>query len=286
MIGVPFALKHSINDWLLMDSISQQGSSISAAQELQALRQQHAALQEDQLLGQQLQQQLRPANPWQVQGVNFEHCIIPALHLAGDTLDYLQLPDGRLLLYLADVSGSGSAAALVTLLLKSTVQEFALATGTANQASSISPASLLSHLNQRLLGYAIDRHATLICAIVDPQQDILQWSVAGHLPPPILYTDTQAEFLEGSGLPVGLFAQATYRNQQLPLPQLFSLSLFTDGVFDALPQDSLVGSEAALPALVNAAQGTYTQIVKRLGLANCTHMPDDIAVLVLSRGLA
>lgn len=269
-----------------MDSISPQGSTKSSAQELRLLRQQHAVLQEDQLLGRQLQQQLRPANPWQVQGLTIAHCIIPALHLAGDSLDYLQLPDGRILLYLADVSGSGTAAALVTLLLKSTVQEFVLAASSAQQASSITPAALLSHLNQRLLSYAIDRHVTLICAIIDIQQGILQWSVAGHLPPPVLYTDTQADFLEGSGLPVGLFTQATYQNQQLPLPQLFSLSLFTDGVFDALPQNSLVGSEAALPSLVTAAQGRYRQIVKRLGLANGINMPDDIAVLVLSRGLA
>ena len=268
-----------------MDSNSQQNGSMSTVQELLMLRK-HAVLQEDQLVGRQLQQQLRPASSCQLQGVTIEHCIIPALHLAGDTLDYLQLPDGRILFYLADVSGSGTAAALVALLLKSTVREFALAAQSAKQASSISPAALLSHLNQRLLSYAIDRHVTLVCAVIDTQQDVLQWSVAGHLPPPILYTGAQAEFLEGTGLPVGLFEHATYNNQQLPLPQQFSLSLFTDGVFDALPQASLVDSEAALPAIVNAAQGEYAQIVKRLRLANCTNMPDDIAVLVLSRGLA
>ena len=44
--------------------------------------------------------------------------------------------------------------------------------------------------------------------------------------------------------------------------------------------------EAALPKLITAAHGEYPSIVERLGLANCSNMPDDIAMLVLSRNLA
>ncbi len=101
-----------------MHSTSQQNSHQTASEALLLLQKQHALLLEDQLAGRQLQQQIRPTTPWQAQGIDFAHCVIPALYLTGDSLDYFVLPDGRLLLYLADVSGHGTASALISMLLK------------------------------------------------------------------------------------------------------------------------------------------------------------------------
>ncbi len=102
----------------------------------------------------------------------------------------------------------------------------------------------------------------------------------------MLYSDGHATFLEGTGQPVGLFEHAIFNDLQMQLPDAFSLSFFSDGIFDVLPEDSLVGSESALPTLISAAQGSYAETVQQLGLANCSNMPDDIAMLVLSRNLA
>ena len=269
-----------------MHSTSQQASPQTASEELLILKKQRARLIDDQLAGQYLQPQIRPATPWDAQGIKFEHCVVPALYLTGDSLDYFELPDGRILLYLADVSGSGTAAALISMLLKSIVQEFIIVNDVAPTTLSITPASVLAYLNQRLLSYGSDRHVTLICAIIDTKESLLCWSVAGHLPSPVLYSEGHTAFLSGKGQPVGLFEQAKYSNEQMPLPHAFSLSFFSDGIFDVLPEKGLVSSEAALPKLMHAVQGDYAEAVKRLGLANCSNMPDDIAMLVLSRNLA
>ena len=183
--------------------MSQHTDDQTAAEELLLLQEKHALLMADQLAGLQLQQQVRPTTPWDAQGIRFEHCVVPALYLTGDSLDYFVLPDGRILLYLADVSGSGTAAALISMLLKSIVQEFAFAASKSN--SLITPASLLTYINQRLLSYGSDRHVTLICAIIDSNENTLLWSVAGHLPSPVLYSEGQAVFLSGKRQPVGLF---------------------------------------------------------------------------------
>ncbi len=269
-----------------MHSTPQHSSLEAASAELLVLQKQRALLIEDQVAGQLLQQQIRPATPWQAQGIVFEHYIVPALYLTGDSLDYFVLPDGRLFLYLADVSGSGTAAALISMLLKSIVQEYVFGHPASNVDTDITPAALLTYLNQRLLSYGSDRHITLICMIVDTTRAVLQWSVAGHLPSPILYTAGRAVFLRGKGQPVGLFEQAIFNDEQMPLPEAFSLSLFSDGIFDVLPEKHLITSEAALPKLIRAAQGDYGATLERLGLANCSNMPDDIAMLVLSRNLA
>ncbi len=264
-----------------MHLIPHQNSQETASDTLLVLQRQQAALIEDQLTGKLLQQQARPITPWHTQGMTFEHCVIPALYLSGDSLDYFELSDGRILLYLADVSGSGTAPALTSMLMKSIVQEFICATDT-----SVTPASVLTHLNQRLLTYNTDRHVTLVCAIVDTAQNQLHWSVAGHLPSPVFYSEGRAGFLRGQGQPVGLFEHAIFNDEQMSLPDAFSLSLFSDGILDVLPEKYLLSREAALPELIAAAQGDYAKAVESLGLANCSNMPDDIAMLVLSRNLA
>ena len=264
----------------------QQSSPQAASEERLLLQKQRALLIDDQRTGQYLQQQIRPVTPWQMQGIRFEHSVVPALYLSGDSLDYCALPDGRLFAYLADVSGSGTAAALISMLVKSIVNEYIFSAHAAALSAALTPAQVLTYLNQRLLMYGSDRHVTLICAIIDTGRDVLQWSVAGHLPSPILYTAGEAIFLRGKGQPVGLFEHAQFNDEQMPLPQAFSLSMFSDGIFDVLPEQCLITSEAALPQLMTAVQGDYTQAVERLGLANCSNMPDDIAMLVLSRNLA
>lgn len=269
-----------------MHSTSKSYHHEAASEDLLQLRKRCALLLEDQLAGQQLQQQIRPASPWHAQGVQVAHCVIPALYLSGDSLDYFILPDGRILLYLADVSGHGTASALISLLLKTTVREFFFGEHAARSSSAVTPSELLTYLNQRLLSYGSDRHVTLICVILDTKQNQLLWSVAGHLPAPILYQDGHAAFLRGKGQPVGLFEHATYTDEQMPLPERFSLSLFSDGILEALPEKHLLTREAALPRLITKAEGEYRKIVDCLGLANCSNMPDDIAMLVLSRNLA
>lgn len=259
---------------------------MTASKELLFLQKQHTLLLEDQRAGQQLQQLIRPSTPWQAQGISFEHCVVPALYLTGDSLDYCVLPDGRLFLYLADVSGHGTASALISMLVKNTVREFIFGAHAVHPDHSLTPATVLSYLNQRLLTYNADRHVTLICAMIDTKQNVLHWSVAGHLPSPVLYSAGRAEFLRGKGQPVGLFEHSTYSSEQMPLPAAFSLSLFSDGALELLPEKYLITKEAALPKLISAAQGQYAGIVERLGLANCSNMPDDIAMLVLSRNLA
>lgn len=264
-----------------MHLIPQYNSQETASNTRLVLQKQHAALIEDQLTGKLLQQQARPITPWHMHDITFEHCVIPALYLSGDSLDYFELSDGRALFYLADVSGSGTAPALTSMLLKSIVQEFIFMTDTL-----VTPASVLTYLNQRLLTYNTDRHVTLVCGIVDTLHNQLHWSVAGHLPPPILYSEGRAGFLRGKGQPVGLFEHAIFNDEQMPLPDAFSLSLFSDGILDALPEKYLLTREAALPQLIETTQGDYTKAFKSLGLANCSNMPDDIAMLVLSRNLA
>jgi sigma-B regulation protein RsbU (phosphoserine phosphatase) len=101
-----------------------------------------------------------------------------------------------------------------------------------------------------------------------------------------MFSQGQAQYLPGRGFPVGLFVDATYQDHVMALPDAFSLTLLSDGILDLLPGDSLKEKEALLPELVRAAGGTLAGLRKTFGLAKLGEMPDDIALLVMSRNLA
>src|SRR5690606_20716487 len=71
-------------------------------------------LQEDQNAGRQVQMNMLPTTPWQADGLQFAHQIIPSLYLSGDFVDYFRVDERRVAFYLADVSGHGASSAFVT----------------------------------------------------------------------------------------------------------------------------------------------------------------------------
>jgi sigma-B regulation protein RsbU (phosphoserine phosphatase) len=255
----------------------------AANQELQASL---SLLQEDQKAGRQVQMNMLPETPWLVDGLQFAHQIIPSLYLSGDFVDYFRLDESRVAFYLADVSGHGASSAFVTVLLKFMTTRLLYESRRGGVLPAFKPSDVLVHINRSLLNCKLGKHVTMIGGIVDEQAQTLTYSIGGHLPLPVLFSEGQAQYLTGRGLPVGLFDKATYQDHTIELPDSFSLTLLSDGILDLLPGDTLKEKEALLPELICAAGGTLDGLRKTFGLAKLGEMPDDIALLVMSRNLA
>ena len=241
-------------------------------------------LQEDQTAGRQVQMNMLPESPWVAGEFAFEHQIIPSLYLSGDFVDYFRVDERRIAFYLADVSGHGASSAFVTVLLKfmTTRLMFELKR---SRMREFKPSEVLSHINRGLINSKLGKHVTMVGGVIDEEAGLLTYAVGGHLPLPVLHTPGHTRYLEGRGLPVGLFDEATYQDLVVELPPQFSLSLMSDGILDLLPGDTLKDKETALPEIVKAAGGSLDGLRQRFGLATLGEMPDDIALLVLSRNL-
>jgi serine phosphatase RsbU (regulator of sigma subunit) len=255
----------------------------SANRELQASL---SLLQEDQNAGRQVQMNMLPVTPWEIGSFTFAHQIIPSLYLSGDFVDYFRVDEHRVAFYLADVSGHGASSAFVTVLLKFMTTRLLYEFRRSGTLPEFKPSDVLGHINRGLLNCKLGKHVTMLGGVIDEDRDVLTYSIGGHLPLPVLHTAEGTRFLQGKGFPVGLFEEANYSDHTLELPTSFSLALFSDGVFDLLPGENLKAKEASLPELVRLAGGTLSGISEQLGLANLGEMPDDIAMLVLSRKLA
>jgi sigma-B regulation protein RsbU (phosphoserine phosphatase) len=243
-------------------------------------------LQEDQNAGRQVQMNMLPVTPWQADDLQFAHQIIPSLYLSGDFVDYFRVDEHRVAFYLADVSGHGASSAFVTVLLKFMTTRLLYEWKRNGVLPEFKPSDVLGHINRGLINCKLGKHVTMLGGVIDQQNGTLTYSIGGHLPLPVLFSEGDARYLEGRGLPVGLFDEASYKDQVMQLPQSFSLSLMSDGILDLLPGDTLKEKEAALPRLVSQAGGTLDGLRQVFGLANLRDMPDDIALLVLSRNLA
>jgi len=238
---------------------------------------QYEALLKDQIEGQQLQIHARPGPELTLAGVDFAHVVVPALYLSGDAVDYFMLPDGRVLAYLVDVSGSGTAAALLCMFIKSMVRH------SVAMNRELTASAVLTDVNRMLLAAETGKYATMICVIVDPAADHLQWAHGGHTPRPFFYSGGSCSRLMDSGKPVGLFAEVDYINHELALPDSFSFVLFSDGIFDCLPGEDFTSGEQLLAAQVAQADGNFGRLRDTLSLTQLQQMPDDISMLVISR---
>jgi serine phosphatase RsbU (regulator of sigma subunit) len=128
----------------------------------------------------------------------------------------------------------------------------------------------------------------MVVGVLDFRLHLLRYSIAGHLPLPLLLSGEGAVYLTGEGSPVGLLPNAQFNEQQLNLPETFILSLFSDGILELLEEDDLIAKEQSLLARLNGPVVRPSVLSDRLGIKHVDQdaLPDDVAALFISRGLA
>jgi sigma-B regulation protein RsbU (phosphoserine phosphatase) len=179
-----------------------------------------------------IQSVMLPEHALHVGDVRISHEFQPIAGVGGDFLDYFQLSDGTLGLYLGDVSGKGLPAAMYA----------ALAVGTLRgvHKTGQTPSSVLSMLNRRLLVRGVPRrYSAAQYAIFHPQSRQMHIAGAG-IPGPFHLSSRGCRILEIPGIPPGLFEGVDYQMCTITLEPGDSVLFCTDGITDAfnLQQES------------------------------------------------
>lgn len=248
------------------------------------LKQSLSLLQQDQQAGRHVQLRMLPARPLDIGDYNLSHRIFPSLYLSGDFVDYFTVGDRHVVFFIADVSGHGASSAFVTVLLKNLFARKRSDFGHRQDRSVLSPTAMLEQANRELLATEIGKHVTLCVAALDIGDNSLRYSVAGHLPAPVLCAGSGCHYLKGDNPPVGLFEDASYAEERLQLPDRFTLTLFSDGILEVLEGEGLLAKEERLLAALSPGFNSMDAVVDALGLQRVQEAPDDIAVLLVSKG--
>ncbi len=171
--------------------------AIHNARRLQSERAERAALDREAEEARAMQQALLPKSSPYIPGFVISGRSVPARAVGGDWYDFIPFPDGRWGLVLADVSGKGTAAALLMSATRGVFRSLAEACCT--------PAEVLTRLNELLVNdFPAGKFVTMVYAVLDPATRTVVFANAGHLRP--LFIDDNGERYVDTerGLPLGL----------------------------------------------------------------------------------
>jgi sigma-B regulation protein RsbU (phosphoserine phosphatase) len=168
----------------------------------------------------------------------------PMREVAGDFYDLYSLPDGRLAVVVADVSGKGVPGALF-MALSVTVLRFAM-------GLNFTPGELLDRANQAIISDQQSKmFATAFVGYLDLQSGALDFASAGHNPPLLCSpARCRCEYLTAPGVAMGLFDGAEYAGETVTLADGDILVLYTDGITEVINEHEEEFGEERLQALI------------------------------------
>lgn len=233
-------------------------------------------------LATEIQQRFQPAGPPDLAGYEFQGISFSCYEIGGDYYDFIERHDGRMLIALGDVSGKGTAAALLMSSLHAAIH--------AQVSAKSSLEETVSSVNRYLAeNTPANRFVTLFIAELDPATGVLKYINAGHNPPLIGRMDGTIEQLSSGGFPLGIIPNADFELGQLFLNPNESLVIYSDGVSEA---NNLAGDEFGLDRLADvikknlraSAAGLRDKVESALSLFTQTAPAnDDITLVIVKR---
>lgn len=210
----------------------------------------------------------------------------PAAEVGGDYFDAIELPDGRLGLVIADVSGKGLAGCLVTFMMAALVRVL--------REREPSPSRLLMEVDRHLRPVLEPgAFVTAWYGVLDPLTGDVTFASAGHLPTLLRRADGSVERHATKGIPLGLLAPQALakglRDVRTRLEPGDALLQFTDGFTEAVAPDGLtqMGIDGVQRALEEGTCDSADSVLARLcGAAEgWTHgaPPDDDQTAIVVR---
>ena len=209
---------------------------------------------------------------------------MPAHAVGGDFYDFIDLGGGRVMGVIGDVSGKGITAALTMARVSVDVRRLASDVG--------GPAELLERLNQTLsFRMQDDRFVTALAVLLDMPNRRWIFANAGHVLPLLRRsTGVVSRVAYSSGPPLGIMAQAQYREETVAVAAKDILLLATDGVFEILMSNrrpfSTMG-QCQFTELVSGAAHDITEIWQRIvatAQASSGSGRDDLTLLGMQVG--
>src|SRR6202162_5593322 len=182
-----------------------------------------------------IQEALLPKSSPYIPGFAVSGLSIPAGAVGGDWYDFLSFDDGCWGLVLADVSGKGTAAALLMSATRGMLRSLA--------QTCTGPGEVLTKLNRLLVeDFPSGKFVTMLLAVLNPSTRELTFSSAGHLRP-LLVDEQGARFLDSErGMPLGL-GTGEFSESQVQLLKGSRLVFYSDGITEATGGSDAVSDE-------------------------------------------
>lgn len=213
--------------------------------------------------------------------VKFSFIYTPCETLGGDFLDIYSIDADNIGLYIADVSGHGVSASMLTIFLRSSMNK-----------KATSPSHALNELFSRFNAdnFDHDLYISLFYAVINTSKKTITYSNAGLNVPPILFGKDRFELLRIPGIPISNWVEdPDYKETSVNLESGNKLFFYTDGIIEMMnSRKEMFGEERLLELLLNDSSEP-AQILDSMvgsacsfaGLADVTEIADDITMALL-----
>lgn len=243
-------------------------------------------VQEEMELAAALQMGLLPKLPGEAPGARYTHRYLPAEGIGGDIYAMVPLPDESLAMMIADVSGHGVTAALISAMVKTSFENQVRLGG--------EPLAWARGMNEDLCRSTLaEQFATAWLGRLDPSTNKIRYVVAGHCAPLRIVGGSKgglqrSEVLRGKGFMLGLDAQLPFVEHEAEFLPGDRLVLYTDGLVEVEREDRAMLEEAGLrricaelPAGSDAAADSV--ITQARAFNHPTAFADDVTLVILDR---
>lgn len=223
-----------------------------------------------------------PSSLPEIAGFELKASLTPCLELGGDLYDARMLNDGRLVFLLADVAGKGLGAALLVSQILS-LSRFMV-------GEQWEPTPLVERLNREIFRSTdFARFATAFVGYLEPDTGRVVCVNAGHNQPILVRADGTVEECPTGGLPVGVIEESDYSTATLELQPGDMLTLFSDGIPEAVDEaDEEYGEERFGKLLAAHREKPLDDMVAALredldSFRGAAPVGDDVTLLVVRR---
>jgi len=251
--------------------------AVDNARRFQTERAERAALDDEAQEARAIQQALLPKSSPYIPGYIISGRSEPARAVGGDWYDFIPFADGRWGIVLADVSGKGTAAALLMSATRGMFRSLAEACCT--------PGEVLSRLNELLVNdFPAGKFVTMVYGVLDPSTRTMTFANAGHLLP--LFIDESGQhFLDTErGLPLGLSC-GDYSETQVTLSPGSKLLFYSDGITEAVDPHEEEYGLLRLAEHAGTPGASAVSIVEDVrSFANGAGVRDDASVVFVGVG--
>ena len=239
-------------------------------------------VEQDLELASQVQLAFLPKEAPKIPGYTFFQYYNPAQQIGGDYFDYIELGNNRVAIVIADVVGHGVAAAMLMAKL-SAEWRFAFATIADSRLA-------MATLNDRITELGVEKFITMAVIVLDYVAHKATIVIAGHMPPIMLMKDKSIEEpgADVSELALGIEPDIPYDAFELDIQPGESLTLYTDGIFEAPNAQGAPFSIDRVRQLVAACAGdiqrTGTEIIECVSkhMVGCDQ-EDDMCLVIVGR---
>lgn len=227
------------------------------------------------------QQSLIPQKPPVLPGWDIAAVYQPVIQVGGDIYGWLRMADGRTLFWIADATGHGAAAALITTLAKLLFHH--------GSAENSDPAEIMKAVNDDFRSiFGARSFMTAMCVAVEPGTGRACVVGAGHPPLLVARRDGTSESVVSLAPPLGLVEQPQFAELSVNLERGDAFLLYTDGLLGALPGTNQRMTPAKLADMLappeKSAQALLMRVVKSAAIGDSGQpRADDMAALAVRR---